>query len=132
MNPVILITMHFNNVSNLPYDVYKQRKLKYTTGFELAVCICNLRSTLTVCEWAFAFFSKNCKSRKSNTSWIFRVIHWTSYIESYFKSNKYTLLNNNVISQRFIIHITSSHILASFLTLCYDLTNCKPVTSFRS
>ena len=38
MNLVILITMHFNNISNLPYDVYKQRKLKYYTGFELAVC----------------------------------------------------------------------------------------------
>ena len=38
MNLVILITIHFNNISNLPYDVYKQRKLKYYTGFELAVC----------------------------------------------------------------------------------------------
>ena len=70
------------------------------------------RSQFAICKafWQFTneilhLFSKNCESRKSDTSWIFRVIHWTSYIGSYFKPNKYPMLNNNVISQRFIVHI---------------------------
>ena len=46
-----------------------------------------------------------CESLKSDNSWIFSVIHWTSYIVSYFKLFKYSLMNSNVISQSFIIHI---------------------------
>ena len=57
--------------------------------------------SLQIC---FCIFSTNCELLKSDTSWIFRVIHWTSYIVSYFKPIKYPLLNNNVISQRFIVH----------------------------
>ena len=52
----------------------------------------------------FCIFSKNCESLKSDTSYIW-VIHWTSYIVSYFKPIKYPLLNNNLISQKFIVHI---------------------------
>ena len=64
-----------------------------------------------ICEafWEFAnefsHFSKNCELLKSDTPWIFRVINWTSYIVSYFKPTKYHLLNNKVISHRFILHI---------------------------
>ena len=52
-----------------------------------------------------SIFSKNCELLKSGTSWIFRVIHWTSFITCYFKPIKYPLFNNNMILQRFIIHI---------------------------
>ena len=63
----------------------------------------------------FCIFSKNFASLKSDTSWVFRVIHLTSYIVSCFKPIKYPLLNNNMISQKFRIHIISSYILPSFL-----------------
>ena len=66
-------------------------------------------------QMSFCIFSKNCKSQKSYTSRIFRVIHLTSYIISYFKAIKYPLLNNNMISQKFRVHIISSFILAYFL-----------------
>ena len=64
-----------------------------------------------ICEafWQFAndflHFSKNRESLKSDNSWIFRVIHWTAYIVTYFKPTKYHLLNNNVIWHWFIVHI---------------------------
>ena len=60
---------------------------------------------------SLCIFSKNCESLKSDTLWISRVIHWTSYIVSYFKPIKYPLLNNNVISQTLI------YIIASFLVI---------------
>ena len=73
------------------------------------------RSQFAICEafWQFAneflyFFSKICESLKSDISWIFRVIQWTNYIVSYFKPIKYPLLNNNMISQRFIVHISAN------------------------
>ena len=74
-------------------------------GFELTVRNSQFAKHFGSLRINFYIFSKNCKSLKSDTSWIFRVIHWTSYIRSYFKPNKYPLLNNNVISQRFIVHI---------------------------
>ena len=75
------------------------------TGFELAIRNCQFVKHLGNLRMNFCIFSKNYKSLKSDTSWIFRVIHWTSYIRSYFKPNKYPLLNNKMILQRFIVHI---------------------------
>ena len=74
------------------------------TGFELAICNLQFAKRFGSLQICFCIFSTNCELLKSNTSWIFRVIHWTSYIVSYFKPIKYPLLNNNVISQRFIVH----------------------------
>ena len=95
--------------------------------FKLAVRNSQFAKHFGSLQMNFCIFSKNCESLKSDTSWIFRVIHWTSYIRSYFKPNKYSLLNNNVISQRFII-LASSYTRALFLSFCYDLANCKPLT----
>ena len=53
----------------------------------------------------FFHFSKNYESLKWDTSWVFRVIHWTSYIVRYFKPTKYHLMNNKVILHRFIVNI---------------------------
>ena len=54
-------------------------------------------------EW---IFSKNCELLKSDTSWILSVIYWTRYLVNYFKPIKYPLLNNKVISQRFVVQVT--------------------------
>ena len=84
--------------------------------------------------WQFAnellHFLKKLPLLKSDTSWIFRVTHWTSYIQSYFNPNKYPLLNNNVISQRFIVHINFK-LHTSFISIILLRSNCKPVTSFN-
>ena len=80
-------------------------KIDPSPEFELAVRNLQFAKYFGSLRMSFCIFSKNCESLKSDTSWIFRVIHWTSYIRSYFKPNKYPLLNNNVISQRFIVHI---------------------------
>ena len=74
-------------------------------GFELAVRNLQFAKHFGSLWMNFRIFSKNCELLKSDTSCIFTVIHWTSYMQSYFKPNKYPLLNNNVISQRFIVHI---------------------------
>ena len=79
---------------------------KLKAGFELAVRNSQFAKRFGNLQMNFCIFSENCKSLKSDTLWIFRVIHWTTYIVSYFKPIKYSLLNNNVISQRFIIHIS--------------------------
>ena len=42
----------------------------------------------------FCIFSKNWESLKSDTSWIFKVTHWTSYIVSYLKPVECPLLSN--------------------------------------
>ena len=77
--------------------------------FEFAKYIGSLRMS-------FYIFSVNCVSLKSDISRIFRVNHRTSYIGSYFKPNKYPMFNNNVISQRFIVHINfKSH--SSFFSI---------------
>ena len=86
-------------------------------------------------QMSFCIFSKNCELLKSDTSWIFRVIHWTSYIVSYFKPIKYPLLNNNVISQKFIVHINfnlHTSFFSNYISFCYDLANCDPVITLRS
>ena len=57
-------------------------------------------------QMSFCIFTESCELLKSDTSWIFRVIHWTSHIVGYFKPIKYPLLNNNVISQGFIVNIS--------------------------
>ena len=51
-----------------------------TTGFQLAVRNSQFAERFGSSRICFCIFSKNCESLKSNTSWIFRVIHWTSYI----------------------------------------------------
>ena len=67
-------------------------------------------SQFTICEafWQFdndfLHFSKNCESLNSDTSWIFRFIHCTSYKVSSFKPTKYHLLNNKMISHKFVVH----------------------------
>ena len=96
------------SVGFVNYEIHTQ------AGFELAVCNLQFVKHFGGLWMSFCIFSKNCKSLKSDTSWIFRVIHWTSYIGSYFKSNKYALLNNNVISQRFIVHINFKSHTSSF------------------
>ena len=67
-------------------------------GFELAVHNSQFVKRFGSWQICFCIFSNNCESLKSDTSWIFRVIYWTSYIVSYFKCIKYPLLNNNMIS----------------------------------
>ena len=71
------------------------------TGFELAIC--NSRSVFGSLRMSFCIFSKNCESLKSDTLWIFRLIHWNSYILSYFKPIKYPPVEQ--FSQRFIVYI---------------------------
>ena len=92
--------------------------IKYITGFELAVRNSQFVKHFGSLRMNICIFSKNCKSLKSDTSWIFRVIHWTSYIRSYFKPNKYSLLNNNVISQKFIVQINFK-LHASFISIIF-------------
>ena len=77
-----------------------------TPGFELAIRISQFAKGFGSLRICFCIFSKNCESLKSDTLWNSTVIHWTSYIVSYFKPIKYALLNNNVSSQRFIVHIS--------------------------
>ena len=76
-----------------------------SSGFKLAVRNSQFAKHFSSLWMNFSIFSKNCELLKSDTSWIFRVIRWTSYIQSHFKPNNYPLLNNNMISQRFIVHI---------------------------
>ena len=78
---------------------------KFQSGFKLAVRNLQFAKCFGSLRMSFCIFSKNCELLKSDTSWIFRVIHWTSYIVSYFKPIKYPLLNNNMISQKFRVHI---------------------------
>ena len=68
----------------------------------LAVRNSQFAKSFSSLQKSFCIFSKNCEPLKSDTSWIFSVIHWTSYIVSYFKPFKYSLMNSNVISQSFI------------------------------
>ena len=60
-------------------------------------------------EMKFLHFCKNCESLKLDSSWMFIefhwVTHWSSCLVSYFKALKCPLLNDNIISQRFIVHI---------------------------
>ena len=79
---------------------------KTNSGFKLAICNLQFAKHFGSLQMSFCIFSKNCESLKSDTSWIFRVIHWTSYIVNYFKPIKCPLLNNNVISQKFIVDIS--------------------------
>ena len=110
-------------VNFLEFEFFYLKRQGYIApaGFELAC------SQFTICEafWqfpmSFCIFSKNCESLKSDTSWIFRVIHWTSYIVSYFKPIKYPLLNNNLISQKFIVHINFK-LHASFFSNYHFIT----------
>ena len=50
-----------------------------STGFELAVRNSRFAKRFGSLRICFCIFSKDCESLKSDTSWIFRVIHWTSY-----------------------------------------------------
>ena len=75
------------------------------SGFELAVHNLQFMKHFGSLQMSFCIFLKNCESLKLDALWILRVIHLTSYIVSYFKPIKYPLLNNNVISQRFTVHI---------------------------
>ena len=99
--------MKFICYHNMPIAIRKLQFVKRFSSLQMSFCI----------------FSKNCKSLKSYTSWIFRVIHLTSYIISYFKAIKYPLLNNNMISQKFKVHIISSFILAYFLIFFFYIIN---------
>ena len=92
--------------------------IKYITGFELAVHNSQFVKHFGSLRMNFYILSKNCESLKSDTSRIFRVIYRTSYIRSYFKPNKYSLLNNNVISQRFIVQINFK-LHASFISIIF-------------
>ena len=76
--------------------------LLYCSGFELAIRNLQFAKCFGSLRMSFCIFSKNCESLKSDTLWILRVIHWTSYIVSYYNT---PLLNNNVISQRFVVCI---------------------------
>ena len=73
-------------------------------GFELTVHNLQFAKHFGSFQMSFCIFSKNCELLKSGILLIFRLIHWTCYITSYFKPIKYPLLNNE-ISQRFIVHI---------------------------
>ena len=92
--------------------------IKYITGFELAVRNSQFVKHFGSLRMNFYILSKNCELLKSDTSRIFRVIYRTSYIRSYFKPNKYSLLNNNVISQRFIVQ-TNFKLHASFISIIF-------------
>ena len=78
----------------------------------------------------FLHFSKNCESLKSDASWIFRVIDWTSYIVSYFKPTKYHLLNDKVISHGFIVHIYFK-LHTSFVCNYHFITTYQIVSSWQ-
>ena len=77
----------------------------FKAGFELAVHNSQFAKRFGRLQMSFCIFSENYELLKLHTSFIFRVIHWTSYIVGYFKPIKYPLLNNNVISLRFMVHI---------------------------
>ena len=72
------------------YLVYIWHIFSHITRFELAVRNSQLRS-------------------------VFRVVNWLSHIVSYFEPTKYPLMNDNMISQRFIVHINSK-LYASFFS----------------
>ena len=65
------------------------KKSNDNTGFELAIHNLQFAKHFSSLRMSFCSFSKNCESLKSDTSQIFRVIHWTAYIVSYFKPIKY-------------------------------------------
>ena len=77
----------------------------WRAGFELTIHNLQFAKRFGSLRMSFCIFSKNCESLGSDTSRIFRVFYWTSYIVIYFKPIKYPLFNNNVISKKFIVHI---------------------------
>ena len=109
---------------------HHHRRHFHHSGFKSAIHNLQFAKHFGSLRMNVCFFSKNWELLKSDTSWIFRVIHWTYYIGSYFKPNKYPLLNNNVISQRFIVHINFK-LHTSFISIILLRSNCKPVTSFN-
>ena len=100
-SPLFMLKVFFFSIL---YESWKRMKWG-KTGFELAVRNSQFVMRFGSFRLSFCIFSKNYESLKSDTLWIFRFIHWNSYILRYFKPIKYPLLNNNVISQRFIVHI---------------------------
>ena len=86
-----------------------------TTGFKLTVHNSLFAKCFSSLRMSFCIFSKNCESLKSDTLWIFRLINWNSYILSYFKPIKYLLFNNNMISQRFIVHKIHTSFFSSYI-----------------
>ena len=59
---------------------FVQKKFKSANaGFKLAVCNLQIVKRFGSLRMSFCIFSKNCKSLKLDTSWIFRLIHWSSY-----------------------------------------------------
>ena len=51
-------------------------------GFELAVHNSQFAKHFDSVRMSFCVFSTNCELLKSDASWIFRIIHWTSYMIS--------------------------------------------------
>ena len=62
---------------------------KSSSGFELADHNSQFAKRFGSLRMNFCIFSKNCESLKSDTLWIFTLIHCTCYIVSYFKPIKY-------------------------------------------
>ena len=62
------------------------------SGFKVAVLNSQFVKCFGSLQMGFCISSKNCKSLKSDTSWILRVIYWTRYIVNYFKPIKYPLI----------------------------------------
>ena len=117
-HPEILRRLHFEKLGK---NIRRSRV--WISHLQFAICDAFLQFANE-----FLHFSKNCESLKSDTSWIFRVIHWTSYIVSYFRPTKYHLLNNKVISHRFIGYIYFK-LHTSFLRNYHSVTIYQIVSS---
>ena len=101
-----ILTAHSYSFWTYLYNLsHRLTELNVSLGFKLAIRNSLFAKCFGSLRMSFWIFSKNCESLKSDTSWIFKVIYWTCHIVTYFKPIKYPLLNNNVISQRFIVHI---------------------------
>ena len=109
------------------------------SGFKLAICNLQFAKHFGSLQMSFCIFSKNCESLKSDTSWIFRVIHWTSSIGNHFKPIKYSLLSNKRDSQYILLQISSQNLVKSLCIFHKMIHNSKknfdcsrPFSSLRS
>ena len=113
--------MQFTHLRKQSFLMLGKRIYHKYTGIKLVICNLQFGNRFGSLRISFCIFSKNCELLKADMSWVFRVIHWTSYIVSYFKSSKYSVLNNNLASQRFMVRINFKLIRTFFSREVYLL-----------
>ena len=113
---ILLVSSIFPNNESQITDAYSEtcQISKVESGFELVVRNSQFAKRFDSLRMNFYIFYKNCESLKSDTWWIFRVIHWTSHIVSYFKPIKYPLFNNKRDSWYILVQISLQNLFKLF------------------